>query len=286
MPKLRFEKELSPEISSHLTNKFVPIEKETFYCKDSRGDSENFGAPGGDFGEFLLALDCYEKVSGKRGNLSAESVDEIFEKWLNERCSKERPFYLHSDRPALNRLLKSVDQGGLNLPIEIEDSTKKDEFIEKFSSSGDFQGCGHLRLILENPQGYSIDLKLFSHLSRAFFRRYFKGDDRVLFKVYEIPQDGCALVIINGSNELRTSMLSIQCLSDNCSDQSTHQVFILNQHAVSCFRKHFLVPFFGTKDGQGKMFEEMEAIGWRNAMMSANTLAGGKPIYNVELSEE
>ena len=132
MPKLRFEKELSPEISSHLTNKFVPIEKETFYCKDSRGDSENFGAPGGDFGEFLLALDCYEKVSGKRGNLSAESVDEIFEKWLNERCSKERPFYLHSDRPALNRLLKSVHQEGLNLPIDIEDSTKKDEFIEKF----------------------------------------------------------------------------------------------------------------------------------------------------------
>ena len=84
MPKVNFEKEISSEISRHFgpsPHEFVPIEKQTFYCKDSRGDAKNFGAPGGDFGEFLLALNCYRGMSEKE-------VDGIFEKWLKERCSK------------------------------------------------------------------------------------------------------------------------------------------------------------------------------------------------------
>ena len=34
------------------------------------------------------------------------------------------------------------------------------------------------------------------------------------------------------------------------------------------------------------MLEAMETIGWRNAMMSANSLAGGKPIYKVDITED
>lgn len=295
MPNLKFvDKEISPEICGHFTNNFVAIEKQTFYCKDSRGDSDNFGAPGGDFGEFLLALDCFRRVAGNSGNsvssASACDVDEIFEKWLKERCSAERPFYLHSDRPALRRILKSIGQEEAALPEDIKDPLEKEKFIESFGSKADFQGCGHLRLMLEQPEGYSIDLKLFSQLSRAFFTRYFRGDARLMFKVYEITQDGCALVVINGSSDLKTSVLSTQCKNLNPklntkdgSSSSHHQVFILNQQAVSAFRKQFLVPFFCKAGKQAKMFEEMETIGWRNAMMSASALAGGKPIYKVDI---
>lgn len=278
MTNIKFDKEISPEICDHFTNKFVPIEKQTFYCKDSRGDYENFGAPGGDFGEFLLALDCFKKT-GKRNSEISFNVDGMFEKWLKERCSKGRPFYLHSDRPALNKILKSIGkEEGSDLPT---DPIGREKFIESFGNKSEFQGCGHLRLMLENPEGYSIDLDLFSQLSRAFFTRYFNGDERLIFKIYEIPQDGCALVVINGSVDMKNSVLSTQCKKT----KTNHQVFILNQHAVSAFRKHFLVPFFvnGSGEQAEKMFEEMEKIGWRNAMMSANTLAGGKPIYKVDL---
>lgn len=278
MPKANFEKDIPQEVASHFgqqPHKFVPIEKQTFYCKDSRGDSENFGAPGGDFGEFLLALNLYNE------DLDEEAVDELLEKWLKERCSKERPFYLHSDRPAVQRLLKSIGQEHEENPLEIKDESTKLTFIEHFGKGAEFQGCGHLRLILENPEGYSLNLILFSHLSKAFFSRLFKGDDRVMFKVYEIPQDGCALVVVNGSAAIKTSILSTQCIN-------AHQVFILNQHAVSGFRKQFIVPFFFPNDPvkQAEMLEAMETIGWRNAMMSANSLAGGKPIYKVDITED
>lgn len=282
-PKIKVNLVNEPvEISNHFgpsPHKFVPIEKQTFYCKDSRGDEENFGAPGGDFGEFLLALECF-----KRSNPSEDlNVDEIFERWLKERCSKERPFYLHSDKAALNRLLKSINyeyKEELNVPLR--DIKNQGEFIEKFGISGEFHGCGHLRLILEEPSSYSINLKLFSRLIRAFFIRYFNGDERLMFKVYDIPQNGCALVVIDGPNTLKQSILSTQCINPN------HQIFILNQHAVSTFRKHYLVPFFIKEDQveREKMLEEMETLGWMNAMFSAKKLAGDKPIYKVNLTEQ
>lgn len=258
--------------------KFVPIRSQTFFCKDSRGDEWNFGAPGGDFGEFLLALDCCFDDSRKQASPLLD-VDELFGKWLDERCSKERPFYLHTDRPALDKLFQKVQiESSCNLKHLTRE--QQENFIELFPH---FQGCGHLRLILEDPKSYEISEKLFKSLSRAFFTRYFQGDDRLLFKIYECAQDGKALAVIKGdslccSPDKTSSVLGLQT-------KDSEQIFILNQHAVSFFRKHFLAPFFcGSSEEDCKdLLDRMEVKGWRNAMLSAKSLAGDKPIYTIEL---
>lgn len=264
----------SSDIQKHFEPlKFVPISSQTFFCKDSRGNELNFGAPGGDFGEFLLALDCFYALSSEK---SFKDVDELFGKWLNERCSKDRPFYLHSDRAAVNK----ITNGSLLRDLKSED---QERFIESFHNS---QGCGHLRLILEDPKSYEIDSKLFKSLARAFFIRYFQGDERLLFKVYDCVQDGTALAVIsNGSDERHEdgrSVLGIQSLTND-----SDQLFILNQHAVSIYRKNYLVPFFcSDQTRQDVFFRRMQEKGWRNAMYSAKALAGDKPIFNIELSNE
>lgn len=286
IPQVKIDKEAKGLLEHFGEKKFVPIAAQTFYCKDSRGDEANFGAPGGDFGEFLLALDCYTSIY--KAEVDAEI---IFERWLDERCSKERPFYLHTDRPALMRLFKAIGKGEeeeFKHPRELNKELQA-KFIEEFGSSSKFQGCGHLRLILEDVEekSYEIKGKLFKSLSVAFFKRYFEGDDRVQFKIYETIQDGRALAVIYGSCNLKEeSILATQTEGED-------QIFILNQHAVSNYRKQFLVPFFcslNRKDEEldllreEEMYGKMEEKGWRNAMMSANTLAGGKPIYQVHLS--
>lgn len=258
--------------------KFIPIDKQTFYCKDSRGDEANFGAPGGDFGEFLLALDCYSSIS----KIDFD-IEMIFERWLDERCSKERPFYLHTDRPALTRLFQSIGkEEEVNDLNDLKSKELQEKFIKEFGKSSNFQGCGHLRLILEDQKSYEIDTKLFESLSAAFFKKYFYGDERLQFKIYETVQNGRALAVIYGSADLKEeSILATQTVGDD-------QVFILNQHAVSNYRKQFLVPFFCSLNrsiSAETMYEKMEEKGWRNAMLSANKLAGGKPIYRVDLTK-
>lgn len=244
------EKQQSADILKHFEpSKFVPINSQTFFCKDSRGNDWNFGAPGGDFGEFLLALDCFYAFNNKEKSVEFGEIDELFGKWLNERCSKDRPFYLHSDRTAVNKLLGSKQIRDLN-------AEEQELFIESFPQ---FQGCGHLRLIIEDPKSYEIDSKLFKYLSRAFFQRYFRGDERLLFNIYECAQDGKALAVISDvSNDHKdgTSVLGIQSLSND-----SDQIFILNQHAVSIYRKNYLVPFFcknQQKTNQDSFFERMQ----------------------------
>lgn len=282
VPQVKIDKEAKGLLEHFGEKKFAPIDKQTFYCKDSRGDDSNFGAPGGDFGEFLLALDCYSFISKAQKEVE---VDMIFGRWLDERCSKERPFYLHTDRPALTRLFQSLGKEELKEPSDL-DKELQGRFINEFGSSSNFQGCGHLRLILEDIEGksYEIKRKLFESLSAAFFKRYFEGDERLKFKIYETVQDGRALAVIYGSAELKEeSILATQTVGED-------QIFILNQHAVSNYRKQFLVPFFCSISNKEdlsveEMYRKMEEKGWRNAMLSANTLAGGKPIYRVDLTK-
>ena len=280
--QVKIDKEAKGLLEHFEEKRFVPIAAQTFYCKDSRGDEANFGAPGGDFGEFLLALDCYSSIS--KAEIDAEI---IFGRWLDERCSKERPFYLHTDRPALMRLFQALGKGQEELkdPLDLNKELQA-KFIQEFGRSSKFQGCGHLRLILEDVEekSYEIRRKLFESLSAAFFKKYFESDDRVQFKIYETIQDGRALAVIYGSSSLKEeSILATQTVGED-------QIFILNQHAVSNYRKQFLVPFFCSLNNKDKdllredeMYDKIEEKGWRNAMMSANTLAGGKPIYRVDL---
>lgn len=261
--------------------KFAQIATQSFYCKDSRGDAENFGAPGGDFGEFLLALDSFCALGKKE---KKAGIDEIFGKWLDERCSQSRPFYLHTDRPALNRLFEAIGVGAeVRDPRYLKDALQQDRFATEFGRRADCQGCGHLRLILESTDGdknYEIGSEIFSSVSRSFFKRFFAGDERLLFKIYENVQEGRALAVISGPIS-QVSLLGTQQTEEG------DQVFILNQHAVSSYRRQFLVPFFTRIDDsikESEMYERMEGKGWKNAMLTANTLAGGKPIYNMKIT--
>lgn len=322
------------KLASHiLRDKFVGIEGQSFFCKDSRGDEENFGAAAGDFGEFLLALDCFKKML--TGSISSStSVHELFEKWLvYANCSPQRPFYLHTDRLALTKIFSKMNRPDLKDPIELSNDLRaQNRFLEVLlSESGEFQGCGHLRLLMATDSNeYEIDAALLEQLTTAYFRFYWAKDLRIKYKIYESLQNGKAVAIIIQNDEQTPTTLNTQNTHNTHNTQSTYnthntpsttttstnttsttpltttndsspcsvlsiqscgqndQIFILNQHAVTLYRKHFLVPFFvnaanGSIDS-GALFDCIERKGWKNAMKTAQVLAEGKPIYKVKLS--
>ena len=268
--------------SLHLSD----IAAHSFYCKDSRAQDANFGAPGGDFGEFLLAFSVCADLLG-RAVLGAE-VAHVFSAWVAEHCSATRPFYLHSDRAALGRLFAS--QAQLRAlqdcsPQHLQDAPSRAAFLSALTGADapGFHGCGHLRLLQEQPEQYGIRIDLLHELLRAFFRAYWAERDshqppRLLFQIYEGPIAAAGIVIIYGPDDLAKSLLATQ--------SSAHeQLFILNQHATRLFRRDHLAPFFARhlRCDAAQLFAAMEQKGWENGGRTADALATGIPIYRVDL---
>lgn len=224
----------------------------------------------------MLALNEF-----KRLNKANVQVDALFEEWLREKCSEKRPFYAHTDKAALKRVfdqLKSPEVDIFTLPKD-----KQSVFLAALrNGEGNFNGCGHLRLIRERQGEYGIDLSLMDALFQSFFQRLWAGDRRVLLKVYECDLDARALAVIYGPDDLDVSLLGRQKLSEK-----GEQCFILNRHAVRQYRRLHLAPFFAKKlqVSPDEFFQQIEEKGWENAGRTADALASGKPVFRIDLKE-
>ena len=61
---------------------WTKVSKASFTCVDGRVASEQLSTPGGDAGEFLLAMHTYTNYFGTTVKLSDKAVDRIFRRYL------------------------------------------------------------------------------------------------------------------------------------------------------------------------------------------------------------
>ena len=80
---------------------YISIEEASFKCLDGRYSTAILGTPGGDAGEFLMALSVYEDLVLDK-TLSQESVDNFFYAYLGS--MKQDKFYMCTDDNAINHL--------------------------------------------------------------------------------------------------------------------------------------------------------------------------------------
>ena len=132
---------------------YVNVAETHFSCIDGRVNEGVLGTPGGDAGEFILALHIYEDLLGFNRQLSQEAVDRFFTAYLN--YMKQEKFYMCTDDEALNHL---EADSGLEINIDMlrtpPEANKKDiiEFLMKPENTGD----AHIKRMLRMPDFYSI----------------------------------------------------------------------------------------------------------------------------------
>jgi hypothetical protein len=78
---------------------FVKLEEETFNCLDGRNKYKGVSTPGGDAGEFILALDVYENLLLNDKKLDKEMVDSLFRSYL--KYMKPSKFRMCTDNKAI-----------------------------------------------------------------------------------------------------------------------------------------------------------------------------------------
>lgn len=152
-------------------------------CVDGRDDHAVIGTPGGDAGEFLLALASIERVTARTVDLAR--LPALLEAYLETFGH----FYIHSDTTAGNNLIRSMradPELGPLLPPTSYGPKEWREFLKSppealrplirrhVTIPGNL-GCGHLRLMLQHPERYLIRRELVEEFLRVLFSMRWSG---------------------------------------------------------------------------------------------------------------
>lgn len=145
---------------------YVNVAESHFSCIDGRINDGVLGTPGGDAGEFILALHIYEDMLGFNRQLNQEAVDRFFTSYL--KTMKQEKFYMCTDDDALDHL---EADSGLQVTIDMlrspPEANKKD--LLQFLMKPDNTGCSHIKRMLKMPDFYSIRLEIVQMFLSSYF---------------------------------------------------------------------------------------------------------------------
>jgi hypothetical protein len=85
---------------------YVVVPETSFKCLDGRNNKGVIATPGGDAGEFILALSVYEDLLGGGRVLSQDNVDNFLTQYL--KTMKPKKFYMCTDDKAIAHLEKEL----------------------------------------------------------------------------------------------------------------------------------------------------------------------------------
>mmetsp|Transcript_9372 Transcript_9372/g.18006 ORF Transcript_9372/g.18006 Transcript_9372/m.18006 type:complete len:358 (-) Transcript_9372:904-1977(-) len=149
---------------------YVRVTKSSFHSIDGRSSDKILGTPGGDAGEFILALLVYEDISGRQ--LTEDAVETYFKEWLN--CMDASTFYMCTDDNAVAHLEKQLSISGLD--IQNPRSEYKDSLLTALEQSEN-EGDVHIHLMLKSPDLYAIRAQTIKYFLRVFYSTLWNDSD-------------------------------------------------------------------------------------------------------------
>jgi hypothetical protein len=273
--------------------------RDTFFsCMDAIVDRRVMGAPGGDAGEFLLALKVFEELTGYQ--LRQRHVSAYLKAFL-EKTAKEA-FFTHTTQVALQNLktscgVESLDV--LNPPVSLV-RTLWDQVILPENV-----GCRHLKYLLERPAEYGVRLELTQMLIRAFYMimwnkehpQFTTAASKLTFLVSDEPQpatEGTSGAPPTGTRGLVNVLTGPHCLSEGLAptiapklDANSDSIYVTHYDAVQVLRRD-LARFFTllVRDhfsalNEVAMLSRMNVVGRHHLQKSVKYLTTSIPIYSV-----
>jgi len=257
------------------------IHSASFGCADGRSAEEGLGTWGGDFGEFITALNVYEQMATI--HLSQADVTNIFRKYL-EATGREK-FTTCMSALAVRQFFGTVDdaESAIRNPPE-----EKRALIWMKISDPNFIGNDHIKFMLENPSGYSVRKELVQHFIHSFYD--------ILWNPYDPLRDRLRVQVLAGEHQER-AVVSVT-IPDFCLKQAnlaamiaprlpSTSVVILNPDAVQVLRRELSV-FFSREttpvvraDEMSKRFSVLAA---GQGALTKKTMFDRIPTYTAKIS--
>ena len=266
-------------------------------CVDGRDEHGVIGTPGGDAGEFLLALASIERATGKQ--FPVECMEEVLRAYLDTFGH----FYIHSDTQAGNRLIQSMRGDERLLPhLPPTSSTPQDwrlfmtspkrelwDAISEHMLKDGHLGCGHLRLMLAHPERYMVRRPLVEAFLRTYLHMRWAGAHELEFVTLGGGHQEGAVVNIRLERGV-WPFTRVPLISPACGDT---QMFV-NHPQVSDFQREQVARFFTLhpdfspidSDHFGVLFKDMRRVAGLQLTATLAVLAKGLPIFDVVFHNE
>jgi rhodanese-related sulfurtransferase len=262
-----------------------------FSCVDGRDETGVIGTPGGDSGEFLLALTALERVTGDK--LSALQIRTLFAR----RLGTFGRFYLHGDVHSANALIKAI-RADKRFSSAIGDTFEPLEWRRFFNAppahireplmeymvDAAHIGCGHMRLAMQLSDTYGARPALVKEILRSFYRARWDGSLDTEYTVLPGGHEEGAVVNVRVDEALR-SFTQVPLISPTAGGT---QMFVNHPQVSENLRRdlaHFLVRQGDAVDVEEKHFEalvtEMGTLAGLQLTATLERLAKGLPIYDV-----
>lgn len=143
-------------------------------CIDGRTPGLRYSVAGGSLGLLLHTLAHIEQAHAQ--HLSDTQVRAFVMLFINDVA----PLYLHTDQHALDLIYARM---GIAQDTKLRDLTAAQQrSFAAFAIQTDFQGCGHVKLMMTHDD-YQVPLRLIQAVLTVFFELFFSQHERVLFDV-------------------------------------------------------------------------------------------------------
>lgn len=253
-------------------------------CVDGRHTGCVAGAPGGNAGLLIILLAAWERLYGP---LRPDQVETLFLQYLN----RFGTFYLHTDETAQAALAEwlglegyapaDVDALVLNPPPAL-----RERFLEGLLMP-EHTGCGHLRLMMTQPERYEIRHDLILNVLRAFFRTLWRGDARLVFDILQGRHEERGVIRMHVHDAEDSGLTPDSPFISACPHHRDVEVFVYHPNAVAYLQEqqvHFLHDLQWIDSSDVPLLHETQAALQELHLSSTlQTLAGHLPVFDVHV---
>ena len=179
------------------------LNKHFFSDVDGRAEYGVMGTPGGDLGEFFLAMDTLEKMRpNELGKLTFEEVLQHLEDFLSMMPYEGKEhFFFQSDNDALESWERDAEVANAAVP---SNPAERSRLIETISNANNV-GSRYFKLLLLQPESFNTHIGMVSNVLRAFFTIYYDtrhpSRPRLLFAIMEGKHKEEGIVIIDRTRD-------------------------------------------------------------------------------------
>jgi len=261
----------------------------SFMCMDDRVSEPSLATPGGDLGEFILAIASHLQ--------DAQPTQQVVDSYLQRYVAtlpSSRPLVHCTDDRAISHL-----EG--ELPVENLDIRSPPEHVKKagllqrlveFENHGD----SHIRLLLKQPEWFQLNKVLVPMVLRSFYSLLWQQHQDPSSPIFHAPK--LKLQVLNGESNPQAFLEVVSeglCHGSGVAPLLTPRdgqraVLISNLDAVSLHRAE-LAAFFSSQHVEGpgpkiiitaeRLRQRLDRHGWLALETTGSRIANGLPFYTL-----
>lgn len=270
------------------------VSQTSFHCLDDRVAQPSIFTPGGDLGEFILALSSYLQERDPTGQMrpSQQVVDALLLKYL-ETIPTTRPMIHCTDDRAISHLETEMPLENLDLSAPPEHS--KAALLQKLTEVEN-HGDSHIRLLLKKPEWFQLSQYLVPMVVKSFYNLLWQQSSDERSPLFKSPK--LKLEVLAGQSD-PTAFLEVSsselCHNGGLAPMLTAKapqraVLISHLDAVS-LRREELAAFFSKianasprKINKDQLHQRLDRHGWLALETTGSRVAAGLPFYTLSYS--